>query len=240
MADNGRPFPRSKTTLYDSGMKTPMIMHWPSGGFKTNVMVDALVSSVDLAPTILEITGLPLHHRLQGRSMIPICHDPEAEIRKFIFGERNWHVQRGCGRLVRNGDWVYIRDFTPNCFSFQMVNHKDGAYSELLRLRSEGVLSSVEEATFSTDRPRELLFNVRKDIDQLDNLVDHAEYKNILAFMRLELKKWQSTTGDTIPDINQMTPDRHDRHTFKRLFFEGRPGGGVIAGQESNAANISN
>ena len=29
MADNGRPFPRCKTTLYDSGIRTPFIVHWP-------------------------------------------------------------------------------------------------------------------------------------------------------------------------------------------------------------------
>ena len=35
MADNGRPFPRAKTRLHDSGMKTPFIVHWPKVTKKT-------------------------------------------------------------------------------------------------------------------------------------------------------------------------------------------------------------
>ena len=52
MADNGRPFPRCKTRLYDSGIKTPFVVHWP-GGLKQKVQVcDSLVSVIDIAPTI--------------------------------------------------------------------------------------------------------------------------------------------------------------------------------------------
>ena len=29
LSDNGRPFPRDKTTLYDSGIKTPFIVRFP-------------------------------------------------------------------------------------------------------------------------------------------------------------------------------------------------------------------
>jgi len=49
LADNGRPFPRSKTTLYDNGMKTPLVAHWPEGEFKAGSVSDSLVSSIDLA-----------------------------------------------------------------------------------------------------------------------------------------------------------------------------------------------
>ena len=56
--------------------------------------------------------------KLQGKSLMPICYDPEYSIREYIFGERNWYVQRGCGRMVRFGNWVYMRDFTPQSYSF--------------------------------------------------------------------------------------------------------------------------
>lgn len=238
LSDNGRPFPRSKTSLYDSGMKTPLVAHWPEGKFQTGAVSDSLVSSIDLAPAILEAAGLPLAAQLQGHSLLPICRDPEVETRDFLFGERNWHVQRACGRLVRQGDWVYMRDFTPGSYSFQMVNHEDGAYAELLRLRAEGELSAVQSEVFSTDRPEELLFNVSDDPDQLNNLAANPEHRQILLTLRRALDDWQARTGDSIPELDQMTPDRHDRETFERLYPGGRPSGGITTGQDARAEDL--
>ena len=238
LSDNGRPFPRSKTSLYDSGMKTPLVAHWPEGKFQTGAVSDSLVSSIDLAPAILEAAGLPLAAQLQGHSLLPICRDPEVETRDLLFGERNWHVQRACGRLVRQGDWVYMRDFTPGSYSFQMVNHEDGAYAELLRLRAEGELSAVQLEVFSTDRPEELLFNVSDDPDQLNNLATNPEHRQMLLTLRSALDDWQARTGDSIPELDQMTPDRHDRETFERLYPGGRPSGGIVAGQDAGAEDV--
>jgi N-sulfoglucosamine sulfohydrolase len=238
LADNGRPFPRSKTTLYDNGMKTPLVVHWPEGKFQSGTVSDSLVSSIDIAPAILEAAGLPLAPQLQGHSLLPICREPELETREFVFGERNWHVQRGCGRLVRQGDWIYMRDYTPGSYSFQMVNHKDGAYAELLRLQAEGKLSAVQAEVFSTDRPEELLFNVAEDPDQLNNLAANPEHKQTLQALRRALENWQARTGDSIPELEQMTPDRHDRVSYERLFPDGRPSGGIVAGQQAGAESL--
>lgn len=238
LSDNGRPFPRSKTSLYDSGMKTPLVAHWPEGRFQAGAVSDSLVSSIDLAPAILEAAGLPLAAQLQGHSLLPICRDPEVETRDLLFGERNWHVQRACGRLVRQGDWVYMRDFTPGSYSFQMVNHEDGAYAELLRLRAEGELSAVQSEVFSTDRPEELLFNVSDDPDQLNNLATNPEHRQMLLTLRSALDDWQARTGDSIPEWDQMTPDRHDRETFERLYPGGRPSGGITTGQDARAEDL--
>ncbi|MFW5761899.1 MAG: sulfatase, partial [Cyclobacteriaceae bacterium] len=67
MADNGRPFPRCKTRVYDSGMKTPFVIHWPAG-IKSKGQVDALVSAIDIAPTFLQIAGLQSPESFQGKS----------------------------------------------------------------------------------------------------------------------------------------------------------------------------
>ena len=52
LSDNGRPFPRCKTTVLDSGLRTPLIVRWPSGVAAQSV-AGGLVNSIDLAPTIL-------------------------------------------------------------------------------------------------------------------------------------------------------------------------------------------
>ena len=60
LSDNGAPFPREKGTLYDSGTRTPLILSWPRRHRETVRAYDrGLVSTVDLAPTILDLAGLP-------------------------------------------------------------------------------------------------------------------------------------------------------------------------------------
>src|SRR5205823_12968494 len=56
ISDNGRPFPRCKTTVYDSGIRTPLLVRWP-GRVKPGGVCTQLVSSVDLAPTFLVLAG---------------------------------------------------------------------------------------------------------------------------------------------------------------------------------------
>src|SRR5581483_1180673 len=56
LSDNGRPFPRCKTTVYDSGIKTPFIIRWPRN-VRGGDDCASLVSSIDIAPTLLELAG---------------------------------------------------------------------------------------------------------------------------------------------------------------------------------------
>ena len=90
LADNGRPFPRAKTRLHDSGMKTAMVAHWPAG-IKATRSTDALVSAIDLAPTILNLAGATIPRTMQGVSMTPLFFEPAAQVRKYAFSEHNWH-----------------------------------------------------------------------------------------------------------------------------------------------------
>ncbi|HUR53705.1 MAG TPA: sulfatase-like hydrolase/transferase, partial [Gemmataceae bacterium] len=58
ITDNGRPFPRCKTSVYDSGVQSPFIVRWPKGGVAAGSTCDALVSSVDIAPAFLAAAGI--------------------------------------------------------------------------------------------------------------------------------------------------------------------------------------
>ena len=231
LADNGRPFPRDKTTLYEGGMQTPLVVHWPAGEVVPGTVSESLVSTIDLAPTILEIAGVEAPDSLEGQSLLPILTDPEVTTHQAVFGEQNWHVQRYAGRMVRQGDYLYIRDYAAGLYPFQMVDHKYGAYADLLRLKEEGKLSPVEAQLFSDVRPRELLFNVEDDPLQLNDLTQAPGMEAVLQSMRLLLTAWQSQTGDYIPPLDDLTVDRHDRETFERLFPEMRPPTGVLPGQ---------
>ena len=80
MSDNGRPFPRCKTTIYDSGVKTPFIVRWPAR-VKAGSINANLVSSVDIASTIMELAGDKKSTTFQGRSFVPTLDDATQKVR---------------------------------------------------------------------------------------------------------------------------------------------------------------
>ena len=90
LSDNGRPFPRCKTTLYDSGIRMPWIVRWP-GQVPPGRRCTSLVSTVDIAPTMLKLAGIEPGPNFQGKDFSPLFKDPKARIHETIFAERNWH-----------------------------------------------------------------------------------------------------------------------------------------------------
>lgn len=238
-SDNGRPFARAKTTLYEAGMRTPLVFHWPDGNLSAGVVSDSLISLIDIAPTFLDIAGLGIPASVQGFSMAPALRDPEAAPRQTVFGEQNWHTQRFAGRMVRRGDYVYIRDYAPSAYSFIIVERRDATNAELVRLREANALTPLQAEPFSVDRPEELLFDVVADPDQTNNLVGSAQHASVLAEMRGLLEAWRARTGDSIAPVDQQTADRSDRTTFETRYPGARPPDGAIPGRASGATEIN-
>lgn len=198
MADNGRPFPRCKTRLYDSGVKTPLVV-WRPGAVKP-ARTDSLVSTIDLAPTVLELAGLPIDERVQGVSLAPILAKPQAVVRDYAFSEHNWHVGAAHERSVRQGDWLYIRNNLPE---LQSVCAESGpvfpAGKELWEAHEAGTLSDDQQDVFLQPRPADELYNVKTDPHQLHNLATDEAYEKKLAKLKHVLARWTEETGDSVP-----------------------------------------
>ena len=78
LSDNGRPFPRCKTTLYDSGIRTPFIVRWP-GHVRPGSRCGSLVSTIDIAPTILTLAGHRAGAELPGQGPLAAVQGPDGE-----------------------------------------------------------------------------------------------------------------------------------------------------------------
>ena len=70
-SDHGDGVPRSKRSLYDSGLRVPLMIRWPemTPGIAGSVN-DQLVSMIDLAPTVLALAGVEIPAHLQGRVLV--------------------------------------------------------------------------------------------------------------------------------------------------------------------------
>ena len=207
-ADNGRPFPRCKTRLYDSGIKTPFIVRWPAA-VKPGTVSKSLVSTIDIGPTFLEVAGVSPDPRIQGTSFQNVLKQPDAKVRDYAFAEHNWHVFKAHERMVRSGDLLYIRNAWPEQRNL-CVESIDFPSGEVLWQRFKaGKLNEFQRDVFLKPRPAEELYLVTEDPHQFQNLASKPEYAADLTRLRKVLDDWTAETGDTIPE--NPTLDRNQR-----------------------------
>lgn len=216
LADNGRAFPRSKTRVYDSGMKTPFIIRWGKGIAKPGAVSNSLVSVIDIAPTLLEIAGLDPFAGFQGESFVKLLANPEKVHRQYVFAEHNWHDYEAHERMVRSRDFMYILNSRPNLSNPGPADSNSSpSFEDLKALRDEGRLSHAQTDIFVVPRPREELYDCVNDPMQLSNIASLPQYEEELKRLRNELRRWRMATRDNTPD--HLTQDWFDRETGKRL-----------------------
>ena len=82
----------------------PVVRHrdWRGGPFPPGITVDQLVANIDLAPTILALTGATPRRVQDGVSLLPVVLDPKhGNERNFLLESENYHA-------VRNKSFVYV------------------------------------------------------------------------------------------------------------------------------------
>ncbi|MEE2640126.1 MAG: sulfatase [Planctomycetota bacterium] len=231
-ADNGRPFPRCKTRLYDSGIRTPLLV-WSPGTVRPAV-TRSLVSSIDICATVLELSGVGVDPRVQGVSFSRILKDPAQKTRDCVFAEHNWHVFQAHERMVRMGNFVLIRNQYPDRMNMCVESApRFPAGQELWEQREKARLSAAQSDLFRKNRPRFELYNLDTDPQQLNNLAQAPLYGEKLKQLVGLLDYWTEQTGDTVPE--NPTPDREDVHGKRSPGFRR----GEMPGAARNATRIT-
>jgi arylsulfatase A-like enzyme len=92
-----------KTTLYETGVRVPLMMHWPNG-INPGLVYDDLVQNIDYAPTFLDLAGVKLTEQMEmdGSSLKPVLKGSKNPIHDHLFFEM------GFARGVMTRDWKYI------------------------------------------------------------------------------------------------------------------------------------
>jgi N-sulfoglucosamine sulfohydrolase len=122
--DHGAPgFPHGKCNLYDFGSSVGLAIRW--GGAVPGRVVDDLTSLTDLAPTFLELGGVPTPASMTGRSLVPLLTSRQSgqidPARDAVFIGRERHVENARDgflpypqRAIRTRDYLYIVNFQPD------------------------------------------------------------------------------------------------------------------------------
>jgi N-sulfoglucosamine sulfohydrolase len=237
MADNGRPFPHSKTRVNDRGMKAPFIIHWPAGIGEKKEECAGLVSAIDIAPTILELASVKAPESIQGNSFKEVLLNPQQEFRTCVFAEHNWHDYEAHERMMRTKEFLYILNSRPQ---FANMGPADAvgspSFGDLHSLKDSGDITPEQDDVFTAPRPSEELYDCKSDPEQLINIVSDPEYQQSLVILRQSLKDWMSETGDDIPA--NLTKDWYLREPgYQKTEFHGIRGESVSTRLEATKNN---
>ncbi len=238
MADNGRPFPRAKTRLHDSGMKTALVAHWPGGIKKTGVSCDSLVSAIDLAPTILTLAGVKVPETMQGVDIHPLFDDATATVRNVAFSEHNWHDYEAHGRSLRMDGYLYIRNFRPHqAWQGPADSVRSPSHTQLKALRDTKKLTPAQADVFLNPRPAVELYDVKDDPDQLQNLAEDPNYVDVKRRLEKVMEQWMDETGDSVPE--HLSTDAFHRETGDQIHMKDIDHRGTTPGEDRNASTIN-
>lgn len=185
-SDHGPAFQRGKMSLYDLGLRVPLVISGP--GVASATRPAALVSTIDVMPTLLDLLGLPTPSGVQGRSLVPLLggEADDATFRdRLIFAELSHGIprpERGMQeRSVYDGTWHLIHRVRPN--APRIVNNDlrrfdkwgNRTYGETIRRQSEfpeawRMLSEVDNARLGGHPPRIELYHLGNDPHALHDL----------------------------------------------------------------------
>lgn len=221
LSDNGRPFPRCKTTLFDSGVQTPFIVSRP-GTVPAGQRTTALISSIDLAATILELAKVSAPATLQGKSFSSVLRDATDIHRDYVFAEHNWHDYDAFQRSVRSTRYKYIRSYDAHLPLTPPADAvRSPTFVEMRRLRDSGELPAQQMQCFSVPRASEEFYDLLQDPHELVNLASDPQYQELLAAHRLALQQWREATDDIARTYR--SPDEFDRELGTGLPQRKRP-----------------
>lgn len=208
-SDNGSPMPRAKGTLYDSGIKTPLIIAGP--GIAKGSRFEPLVSIIDLAPTILDWAGVAKPSGMVGESIAPQVSDPALPGRRLVFSERNWHNSDEHMRSVRTDRFKLIWNNyieLPHGTAADITSSP--SWQALREARDNGTLNRAQSLLFQAPRPRVEFYDLDADPNEIDNLAAQPEQAEKIRALMASLETWMKDTKD-FPPNERRRDDNVDR-----------------------------
>jgi arylsulfatase A-like enzyme len=190
-SDHGGVLGRSKRFALESGLKVPLMIHFPEtykhlAPAEAGGQTDRLVSFVDFAPTLLALAGIEKPEHMQGDVFLT---DAATKEPAYAFGFRDrMDESYDLVRTIRDKEFRYIRNFNPHRPHGQRVNYL--WKSANVRAWETSFLNSElndTQAVFFQPKVAEELYQIESDPHCVHNLVGDPEYQAILSTMRGDL-----------------------------------------------------
>ncbi|MBN1478958.1 hypothetical protein EH223_14800 [candidate division KSB1 bacterium] len=175
-----------KATCYDKGNRVPMIIKWPQKIMPGSTS-EALVQSVDIVPTLLELAGLSAAvEQVDGKSLTPVFRHPASAIRTFVY------LESGYSRAITDGQFKYIAFRPPrDAVEAMKIGLTKFAPNHLNVDRQAHSHIAIEHFPHYFDVDQ--LYDLARDPYEQKNIIDDPRYADKLAELKVELEKRLAT-----------------------------------------------
>jgi len=194
-SDHGGNLLRQKRAVGNSGLHVPLIIRYPNK-YKAGDVEDALVSLMDLGPTVMSLLDIKPPKHTDGQAF---AGRYKKEPRDYIFGSADrFDESIDMQRSVLDGRFVYIKNFItelPLIFR-NKYREKVPMNKKLIDMDINGELSGAAAYIFMKTKPVEELYDLQTDPDEVHNLALNPTYESKLMELRTALSKWQVDIDD--------------------------------------------
>ncbi|MFN4259295.1 MAG: sulfatase [Gemmataceae bacterium] len=198
-SDHGMAFPGAKTTVYEPGLRVPLIVRDPYAK-KRGLVTNAMVSFVDLTPTILDFAAakLPEQTAFHGRSFLPVLDQENAKGWDEISASHTFHeiTMYYPMRVVRNRDYKLIWNIAhPLPYPFASDLWASATWQDTYK-KGPDALYGKRTVRDYIQRPQFELYDMRNDPHEINNLANDPKHAKVLREMQAKIKDFQKRTND--------------------------------------------
>lgn len=204
IGDHGADMLRGKRTSYEGGIRVPMIIKWPNK-VKPQVRHE-LVSTLDLMPTLLAVSGAKPIKNLPGRSLLPLVRSENPKWRDHLFTEFHLHSAHNFfpQRTVRNARYKLIHNL--------MAGEINPGYDFTLKrffadlpAKIDSAPAHIRAAYHRMKKPPAFeLYDLQNDPYEFHDLADDPKHAIVLNDLKARLKAWRVRTADPLLDANNL------------------------------------
>lgn len=199
-SDHGSQFPFGKWNLYEAGIHTTMIATWP-GVIAPGRRTGAMVSWVDVLPTLVDVAGGKPDPNWDGESFAKVLRGEASKLHDAVFAthSRDGGMNVYPSRATRMDDWKYIRNLDPSLTFTSHVDKAKPPQGQVAYWPSWAASTKPEDVAKVEryhHRPAEELYDLKADPYEMRNLAGDPAQAARLTKMRAELDAWMKREGD--------------------------------------------
>lgn len=198
LSDNGIAMPFSKANCYLKSTKTAFFVHLP-GTLKPLEDRTHLISSVDLFPTISDMTGIDKPDDLNGSSFLPLLKGEEQGEKELVFTQIDYLSSNRYYpmRCVQDKEFGYI--FNPWSDGDKTYHNANEGLTFKAMIKEAEMNPEIEKRVkmFRLREPEEF-YDLQKDPDCLNNLMGDERYSAIIKKYKSKLQNWMKKNNDPL------------------------------------------
>jgi arylsulfatase A-like enzyme len=187
--DHGLAYPDAKCTMFDRGIGVLLLMRGP-GGFERGRVHDAMVSHLDIYPTICDVVGIEQPPWLEGTSLLPLVNGETDRVHDEVFAEVTFHAAYEPQRAVRTDRYKYLKRYDTSHPGRVLANLDDGLTKDLL----------LANGWAEIEPPAEALYDLWLDPNEGQNRLADPALAHVVEDLRARLRDWMVRTDDPLLD----------------------------------------